>query len=356
MPLSVGIVGLPNVGKSTLFKALTKIAVDTSNYPFATIDPNVGVVAVPDPRLDVLANLERSAKIVPTSIEFVDIAGLVRGANNGEGLGNQFLSRIREVDAIVEVVRAFTDPNVTHVDGSVDPARDADTIATELALADLTVVERRRETLRSAAKAGLTRDQETEAAFLGTVQTALAAGRPARSVPIPKGAAAFLRPLNLLTTKPILFALNVSETELKHPPSARFLGPSVGLSVKLEAELSELSDTEAAEYLSETGLPPSKLPDLTRLAYDTLGLITFLTAGPKDSHAWTVRRGALAPEAAGVIHSDFERTFIRAEVVSYEDLVRAGSWAKAREAGTLRIEGKDYAVQEGDVVHFHTAA
>jgi GTP-binding protein YchF len=356
MPLAVGIVGLPNVGKSTLFKALTKIAVDTSNYPFATIDPNVGVVAVPDPRLDVLAKLESAARIVPTTIEFVDIAGLVRGAYKGEGLGNQFLSHIREVDAIVEVVRAFADPNVVHVDGAVDPKRDADTIATELALADLAVVERRRAALDAAAKAGLSREAEAERRLLGSVVSTLSAGKPARSVAVAKGSAAFLKPLNLLTAKPILFAVNVGENELEKEPALSQDGPSVVLSAKLEAELAELSADEAAEYVKSAGLPKSRLPELTRLAYAALDLLTFFTAGPKEARAWTVRRGTLAPQTAGVIHSDFERTFIRAEVVSYDDLVAAGSWAKAREAGTLRLEGKDYETREGDVVHFHTSA
>jgi hypothetical protein len=356
MPLSVGIVGLPNVGKSTLFKALTKIAVDTSNYPFATIDPNVGVVPVPDARLDVLAKLEKSDRIVPTTVEFVDIAGLVRGANAGEGLGNKFLSHIREVDAIVEVVRAFADSNVSHVEGSVDPTRDVDTIATELALADLTVVEKRLSTLESAAKAGLTRDQEAERKFLQVLKAALAKGEPARTVTVDKDTQGFLKPLNLLTAKPLLFAVNVSEAELTNPPKLSLPGPQVALSVKLEAELSELSEAEAVEYLTETGLPPSKLPDLIQLAYQTLRLLTFITAGPMEARAWTVRAGAMAPEAAGVIHSDFEKTFIRAEVASYDDLVAAGSWAKSRDVGKLRMEGKDYVMQEGDVVHFHTAA
>lgn len=353
MPLSVGIVGLPNVGKSTLFAALTKIAVDTSNYPFATIDPNVGVVAVPDPRLDVLAKLESSARIVPTTIEFVDIAGLVRGAYRGEGLGNQFLSHIREVDAIVEVVRAFADPKVVHVDGAVDPKRDADTIATELALADLAVVERRLAALDAAAKAGLSREAEAERVFLGRVQSALSAGKPARSVATAKDSAAFLKPQNLLTAKPILYAVNVGENELAEEPKLSVGGPSVVLSAKLEAELAELAADEAAEYVKSSGLPESRLPELTRLAYTALDLLTFFTAGPKEARAWTVRRGTLAPQTAGVIHSDFERTFIRAEVVSYDDLVAAGSWAKAREAGKLRLEGRDYETQEGDVVHFH---
>lgn len=356
MPLHVGIVGLPNVGKSTLFSALTKIAVDTSNYPFATIDPNVGVVAVPDPRLEVLSRLEGSARIVPTTVEFVDVAGLVRGANRGEGLGNQFLSRIREVDAIVEVVRAFSDPNVSHVEGTVNPKRDADTIATELTLADLAVVEKRLEQLTAAAKAGLGHEQVQEQQLHTVLQRVLGQGKPASSVPITKDAAPWIRPLNLLTGKPLLFALNIAETELNQPAAVQLPGPTVVLSAKLEAELAELPEPDAEAYVRSAGLPESRLPALIRLAYDTLGLFTFFTAGPMESRAWTVRRGALAPQAAGVIHSDFERGFIRAEVVGYRDLVAAGSWAKAKEVGKLRLEGKDYEIREGDVVHFHTSA
>lgn len=359
MSFKVGIVGLPNVGKSTLFKALTKKAVTIANYPFATIDPNVGVVAVKDARLDELARVSASEKIVPTSVEFVDIAGLVKDAHKGEGLGNKFLAHIREVDAIAEVVRAFSDPEIIHVAGGADPARDAEIINYELMYADLESVERRRESVlrqMKGATGGNLKVSATTIGLLDRVQDALKVGRLARTVERTADEQLLIRDLNLLTDKPLLYVMNVDEAGLRDGTWKGALpseyNPQVPLNAKIEAELAELSVEDAAEYVKALGIPESGLDHLIRSAYKALGLITFFTSGPKESRAWTVVKGVKAPQAAGVIHSDFEKAFIRAEVFNWKEFVSAGGEAPAKEKGHLRIEGKDYEIKDGDVCHF----
>ncbi|MEY3072351.1 MAG: redox-regulated ATPase YchF [Actinomycetota bacterium] len=359
MALSVGLVGLPNVGKSTLFNALSRAGAEAANFPFCTIEPNVGVVPVPDPRLDRLAELARSAKVVPTAMRFVDIAGLVEGASRGEGLGNQFLAHIREVDAICHVVRCFDDPDVVHVRGTIDPLADIAIVETELLLKDLDAVDRRLERSRRAAKSG-DRALREEAETLAALSEHLGAGRPARS--LPGGLDATLRrELSLLTDKPVLYAANVAEADLATGNAAsgavEALAAERGdvavlVSARVEAELAELEDAERTEYLTELGVTSSGLERLIAAAYRLLGLITFLTAGPTEARAWTIPAGATAPQAAGTIHSDFERGFIRAEVIAYDDYVALGGEAGAREAGRLRVEGRDYVMHDGDVVHF----
>jgi GTP-binding protein YchF len=359
MGFKCGIVGLPNVGKSTLFNALTSAAVPAENYPFCTIDPHVGIVAVPDPRLERLAEIVRPAKVVPATIQFVDIAGLVAGASRGEGLGNKFLAHIREVEAIAHVVRCFEDPNVVHVAGRVNPRADIETINTELALADLETVERAYQRAANQAKAG-DKDQIRLRDLLARVRAALDAGRPVRALALEEEERRLLKPLCLLTDKPVLYIANVSEDGFRDNPHlaeveriAREEGAEVvPVSAAIEAELAGLSDEEKKAFLADMGLEEPGLHRVIRAGYRLLGLITFFTAGPKEVRAWTVRRGARAPEAAGVIHSDFERGFIRAEVIAFEDYVRYGGEQGAREAGKLRLEGKDYVVQDGDVVHF----
>ncbi len=359
MSLSIGIVGLPNVGKSTLFNALTRAGALASSYAFATIEPNVGVVGVPDPRLAELAKLYDSAKIIPASVRFIDIAGLVRGASQGQGLGNQFLAHIRETDAICQVVRLFADPDVSHVDGDVSPERDIETVVTELILADLQTLEKALPRLAKEAKSGRdsSRAQVVEAAT--AAQELLF-----QEIPLSTGAAshgidlAALRELQLLTAKPFLYVFNcdvgeLGDDELRKRLSA-YVAPAeaVFLDAKTEADLTELPEAEAAELLAEAGLGEPGLAQLAQAGFRALGLQTFLTAGPKETRAWEIKAGATAPEAAGVIHSDFQRGFIKAEVVSYDDLIAAGSLAAARAAGKARIEGKDYIMRDGDVVEF----
>lgn len=359
--LSLGIVGLPNVGKSTLFNALTRLQAHVANYPFATIEPNLGVVPVPDERLQKLAKLENSAQIIPTAIEFRDIAGLVKGAHQGEGLGNEFLSHIREVDAIVEVVREFDDPNVIHVEGKIDPRRDMETIETELILADLGLVEKKMENLKSAAKSGRKEDL-LKLALAQKYHESLAAGKLANSVSPTNEEKQYLHEFPLLTRKPILYVRN---SKSNFPPREEGRGevnplsisPSRGgeiviLDCLLEAEIAQLSETESGAYLKELGLPESGLTKLIKAAYQLLNLITFFTAGPKETRAWTCQNGAKAPQAAGIIHTDFELGFIKAEVINWQKLLEAEGWSKARELGSLRQEGKDYVIQDGDVVHF----
>jgi GTP-binding protein YchF len=363
MGFNCGIVGLPNVGKSTLFNALTSTAAaQAANYPFCTIEPNIGRVAVPDPRLDKIAVLAKSAKIIPTQLEFVDIAGLVRGASRGEGLGNQFLANIREVDAVLHLLRCF-EGEVTHVEGGIDPLRDADIVDTELMLADLDSLEKRADSASKRAK-GADKDAR---AFLDVAEPALAAlreGKPARSIVggLTAEQKVILRQMQLMTSKPVLYVCNVDEAHAANGNSysnrvmerAKAEGAAaVVISAAIEAEVAQLSDeAERAEFLSSLGLSETGLARVIRAGYRLLDLITFFTAGPKEARAWTVRRGARAPEAAGVIHTDFERGFIRAETISYEDYIACAGEAGAKEQGKMRSEGKDYVVQDGDIFHF----
>ncbi|MBT9252469.1 MAG: redox-regulated ATPase YchF [Brockia lithotrophica] len=364
MAVSAGIVGLPNVGKSTLFNALTQAGAAAENFPFCTIEPNVGVVPVPDPRLDVLAEMFRSRERIPATVRFVDIAGLVAGASKGEGLGNRFLAHIREVEAIVHVVRAFEDPGVVHVAGRVDPARDIEVVNTELLLADLETVERRLERVGKRARVGEEAARK-EAACLEGLAAHLGEGRPARTWgDRDEECADLLAELHLLTAKPVLYVANVSEAMLADDPKRHPLVRAVRaraeeegaevvvLSAALEAELQSLSPEERREFIEAYGLPAPGLDRLVAAAYRLLRQITFFTAGEKEARAWTIREGTKASQAGGVIHSDFERGFIRAEVVAYEDLVRAGGMEEARRRGLVRAEGRDYVVQDGDVILF----
>jgi len=362
MALKAGIVGLPNVGKSTLFNAITQAGAESANYPFCTIDPNVGVVEVPDPRLDKLTELVVPNRTVPTAFEFVDIAGLVRGASKGEGLGNKFLAHIREVDAIVHVVRCFEDENITHVDGKINPISDIQTINLELILADLDSVEKRIERSRKNMKGG-NKQYAQEVELLERIKEALYNDQPARSVELTDDEKLIIRDLHLLTLKPVLYAANVSEDGVADADSNPYVqqvrnfaaaenAEVVPISAKVEAEIAELEGEDKAMFLEELGLQASGLDRLIQAAYRLLGLYTYFTAGVQEVRAWTIRKGTKAPAAAGVIHSDFERGFIRAEVVSYDDLVAAGSMNAAKERGQLRLEGKEYVVQDGDVMHF----
>lgn len=361
--MKIGIVGLPNVGKSTLFNALTKAAVPAENYPFCTIDPSVGVVGVPDPRLARLAALMQSEKVVPAAVEFVDIAGLVKGASEGEGLGNQFLSHIREVDAILQMVRFFDDPDVTHVHGDVDPVRDIEVINLELILADQQSVTARREKLVRDVKMN-NKDALAEDAVLAQVEQALLAGKLARTVSLTDEDAKRIKSLNLLTMKPILFSFNgkagghnLSEANDGRAEAAYALVESLGgryveVDARTEHELNDVADEDKELFRSELGVQVDGLDALIRAAYETLGLITFFTTGPKETRAWTIKRGATAPEAGAAIHNDFKDKFIRAEVVAWDTLLADGSWSAARDKGHIRTEGKPYIVNDGDVMVF----
>lgn len=354
MSFSLGIVGLPNVGKSTLFHALTKKKVDAANYPFCTIDPNVGVVAVPDERLAKLAVLSQSEKIIPTTIEFVDIAGLVKGASKGEGLGNKFLQHIRQVDAIVHVTRSFRDENVIHVHGEINPKSDQETINLELILADLEVAEKRLAKLADQMKGAHDKKIDAEHAVIHKIVAALRANNLVSDMELSVEEFEAIKSHNFLTAKPQIYIYNVSEQEL----SSDLPLPAPGLKIcaQLESELAELPANDIQAYLQQSGIKETGLDQLIRKSYELLGLVTFLTTGPMETKAWTITTGTKAPQAAGVIHSDFEKHFIRVEAVNWQELLDAGSWAKAKELGKIRTEGKDYIVKDGDTVFFHTGA
>jgi ribosome-binding ATPase len=360
MSLKCGIVGLPNVGKSTLFNALTKAGIAAENYPFCTIEPNTGVVEVPDPRLDQLSDIVKPERIVPAIVEFVDIAGLVAGASKGEGLGNQFLAHIRETDAIVNVVRCFEDPNVIHVAGRVDPISDIEVIQTELCLADLASVDKAINRHTKAAKSGNDKEAAKLVSLLLPIQAALNAGKPARVVPVSKEDAPLLKPFCLITAKPAMFVANVSEDGFENNPLLDKLkayaeaqgAPVVAICAKIEAEMSEMEDEDRDMFLEELGLEEPGLNRLIRAGFKLLGLQTYFTAGVKEVRAWTVRVGATAPQAAGVIHGDFERGFIRAQTIAFDDFIAFKGEQGAKDAGKMRAEGKEYVVKDGDVLNF----
>lgn len=361
MSLTAGIVGLPNVGKSTLFNAITKKSILMANYPFATIDPNVGVVIVPDERIDALKNMYNPERVIPTTYEFTDIAGLVKGASNGEGLGNKFLSHIREVDAVVEVVRCFDDENIIHVDGSVDPIRDIEVINVELVLSDLEIVTSRINRIGKKAMTTKNKDDVKEIELLERIKEALESNIPVRKLGLDEEEKKLISSFNLITLKPIIYALNVEDndintgnnyTKLVEDYAKKEGSETAIICAKLESELSELDEEEKKLFLDDLGIKESGVERLINKTYDLLGLATFFTVGKDEVRAWTFKKGSKAPECAGIIHSDFEKGFIKAEVMSYNDLVNAGSELKVRELGKARIEGKEYIMQDGDICHF----